>query len=153
MKQQGVRTIVFGGRPKNGPMQGVGGTRGALALGLSVNGELFAGYKKAAEESLHTPTPLLTEEQLARWDQIVPRPVSEFPLVFPAGSTNLLNNYGPRDSNTPLQFLYEAAECRRFFTLDNIFDQETVWASAADAMFDGGACVPGSTNATGSLFA
>ncbi|KAJ5649809.1 uncharacterized protein N7484_003532 [Penicillium longicatenatum] len=153
MKQEGVRTIVFGGRPKNGPMQGIGGTRGALAIGLSVNGELFAGYKEAAEKSLNTSTPLLTKEQLARWDQIVPRPIAEFPLVFPAGSTNLLNNYGPHDSDTPLQFLYEAAECRRFYTLDNVFDQETVWASAADAMFDGGACVPGSTNATGSLFA
>lgn len=153
MKQQGVRTIVFGGRPQNGPMQGVGGTRGALGLSLSVYGELFAGYKEAAEKSLNTSTPLLTKEQLARWDQIVPRPLSEFPLVFPNGATNLLNNYGPSDSETPLQFLYEAAECRRFFTLDNYIDQETVWSSAADAMFDGGACVPGSTNATGSLFA
>ncbi|KAJ5913253.1 hypothetical protein N7504_002136 [Penicillium tannophilum] len=153
MKQQGVRTIVFGGRPQNGPMQGVGGTRGALGLSLSVYGELFAEYKEAAEKSLNTSTPLLTKEQLARWDQIVPRPLSEFPFVFPNGATNLLNNYGPSDSETPMQFLYEAAECRRFFTLDNFFNQETVWSSAADAMFDGGACVPGSSNATGSLFA
>lgn len=152
MKQAGVRTIVFGGRPQNGPMQGVGGTKGAQVLKL---GETFPlpVLRERATQSLNTSTPLLTPKQLARWNEVVPRPLEKFPLVLKEGAINLLNNYSPDDSDTPLKFVYEAADCRRFFTAENIFNQEAVWASAAEAMFDGGACVPGSTNAAGSLFA
>jgi hypothetical protein len=51
-----------------------------------------------------------------------------------------LNDFGPEDDQMPQQFKYEAAECRRFSTLDNILRPESIWASAADTMFDGGDC-------------
>lgn len=145
MKQEGVRTIAFGGRPQNRPMQSVGGTKGARAMELSVYGSVIAFFKAKAQQSLNTSKPLLSEQQLTQWDQIVPGPIEDLPLKLAGGSINLLNNYSPKNTRVPLQFVYEAAECRRFFTLENIFNQETVWASAADAMFDGGVCVPGST--------
>ena len=62
------------------------------------------------------------KQEVSQWDEVVPLPLEKFPLVFPSGSINILNNYGPHDSETPLQFLYEAAECRPFFTVGNILN-------------------------------
>lgn len=50
----------------------------------------------------------------------------------------LLNPFRPTKDNILRQYIYEAAECRRFCTYESIVDQDTTWASAADAIFDGG---------------
>lgn len=152
MKAQGVRTIAFGGRPQNGPMQAMGGVKGAQVLELPSVAEYLVKAKKLAEKSANTSSPLLSAEELDHWNQVVPIPLTDFPLTLSSAGINLLNAFGPSNDHLPRQFTYEAAECRRFYTLDNVHRQETTWASAADAMFFGGDCVPGSTNATGSLY-
>lgn len=150
MKNQGVRSIAFGGRPQNGPMQAIGGVKGAQVQEFSEVTEILAA-KKQALKSENSTKPLLSEEELEQWDKYVPIPLSEFPYMVYSGSVNLLNAFGPKNNRIPRQFIYEAAECRRFYTIDNVLNQETTWASAADAMFHGGGCVPGSENGPGSL--
>lgn len=47
---------------------------------------------------------------------------------------------------TPLQFKYDAADCRIFYTLDNVYNMSRLWRDAATAAFDDPArCVDGST--------
>ncbi|KAJ5586856.1 uncharacterized protein N7459_002621 [Penicillium hispanicum] len=152
MKAQGVRTIAFGGRPLNGPMQGMGGVKGAEVLEIASYGPAVKEAKKQALKSQNTSQPLLSKADLADWDQYVPIPLSDFPFRLSTASVNLLNAFSRDNTMIPRQFLYEAAECHRFYTVDNVFRPESTWASAAQAMFDGGGCVPGSTNATGSLY-
>ena len=54
--QVGIRTIAFGGRSQHGPMQGVGGTKGANGLDYGVVLELLmnAFTKDAPEEQIAT---------------------------------------------------------------------------------------------------
>jgi hypothetical protein len=148
MKGQGVRTIAFGGRPQVGPMQGMGGIKGSMVYDLA---DLASQLKQA--KMLANSSSLLSDEDLEKWDKYVPTPLEDWPFTVESARVNIINAFGPTNDHIPRQYLYEAAECRRFFTYDNVIQQETLWQDAASAMFDGGECVEGSTNATGSLYA
>lgn len=65
-----------------------------------------------------------------------------------AGGVNLKDNLRQNDaSGTPLEFMYEAADCRMFFTAAMVTDVTEVWKGVADRMFKNGTdrCVTGST--------
>lgn len=148
IKRQGVRTITFGGRPNQAPMQGVGGVKGGQSLGINyINGYLQQAndlIQKAANASI----PLLTQ---AEWEKFNNSSPSMAPSFAWSGSVNLRNEYDPDDDQTPLQFVYEAAECRLFYTLENYLQRDTVWQAAAKAVFGDLGCVKGSTGGEGSL--
>lgn len=152
MKAQGVQTIAFGGRPQNGPMQGMGGVKGSQAMDLSSLSRIIKQATFTIENAVNSSDPIVAKKDLKHFRDIFPIPLQDLPLKLVDGSINLMNAFTPDNDHLPLQFKYEAAECRRFLTLDNIRKPETMWASAADAMFHGGDCVPGSTNGTGSLW-
>lgn len=152
MKAQGVRTIAFGGRPNYGPMQGMGGVKGSQVFRLKDISNIAEIATLAIQETSNSSEPIVAPEDMDHFKDIFPIPLSDFPLTLTTGQVNLLNAFKPNNHSLPRQFIYEAAECRRYFTLDNIITPETLWASAADAMFYGGDCVPGSTNGTGSLW-
>ncbi|KAJ5093605.1 hypothetical protein N7456_009466 [Penicillium angulare] len=148
MKGQGVRTIAFGGRPQVGPMQGMGGIKGSMVYDIS---DLASDLKQAKE--LANSSALLSDEDLEKWDKYVPTPLDDWSYTVDSARVNIINAFGPTNDHVPRQYIYEAAECRRFFTYDNFLQQETLWQDAANAMFHDGECVEGSTNATGSLYA
>lgn len=51
-----------------------------------------------------------------------------------------------KGEDTPIQFLYEAAECRIFYTPDTIFNYTNLWVYATNAIFSNPSlCVQGST--------
>lgn len=152
MKEQGVRSIAFGGRPRNGPMQAMGGVKGAQSVDLISLSGYFALANKLIARSAGTESPLLSQEEWERFNETaVTDPEQQYPLKVYNGGVNLRNSHGRDDDTTPLQFVYEAAECRRFFTVDNYFSRESLWVAAAEAMFRDGKCVEGSTNGKGSL--
>lgn len=65
-----------------------------------------------------------------------------------AGGVNLKDNLRQNDaSGTPLEFMYEAADCRMWFTAPMITDVTELWKGVADRMFKNGTseCVKGST--------
>ncbi|KAJ5287284.1 hypothetical protein N7478_002970 [Penicillium angulare] len=148
MKGQGVRTIAFGGRPQVGPMQGMGGIKGSMVYDIAEFASVFKEAKKLANSSA-----LLSDEDLEKWDKYVPIPLDDWSFTVESARVNIINAFGPDNDHVPRQYIYEAAECRRFFTFDNTLQQETLWQDAANAMFYDGECVEGSTNATGSLYA
>jgi hypothetical protein len=148
MKRQGVRTITFGGRPTNEPMQGVGGVKGGQSLGVDYINGYIQQANTLIRNSANTSSPLLTQAEWKKFNESSPSLADTFAW---SGNLNLRNEYDPDDDETPLQFVYEAAECRLFYTLDNYLQQETVWQAAATAMFGTFGCVNGSTGGTGSL--
>lgn len=146
MKRVGVRTIVFGGRPKKAPMQSVGGVKGGQSLQINY----INGYIQQAEQliarSMNSSSPLLTPDQWRAFNASSP---SLAPSLAWGGSVNLRNEYDPDDNQTPLQFVYEAAECRLFYTVENYLELESTWGAAAKAMFGDGECVEGSMGGRG----
>lgn len=148
MKRQGVRTITFGGRPQKAPMQGVGGVKGGQSLGINyINGYIQQANVLVAD-SVSSGNPLLTTAEWQAFNESSPKTTA---LLLWSGNLNLRNEYDPDDDQTPLQFVYEAAECRLFYTLANYVERETVWQAAAKAMFGDGQCVQGSMKGKGSL--
>ncbi|KAI9748723.1 MAG: hypothetical protein M4579_007141 [Chaenotheca gracillima] len=139
MRTQGeVRSIAVGGRPMYGPMQGVGAVKGNLV-------EPFANLNSDAS----LVASLLPEEEQEKYNSTLP--IGEFPINVNsrAGASNNVNfadNIRKGDeSQTPLQFIYQAADCRLFFTADNLFDITTLWDRVAQTAWGNGTCVAGST--------
>jgi hypothetical protein len=76
---------------------------------------------------------------------------SDFPLgnsenLIQGSRFNFRNNMHINDTSfTPLQFIYEAANCRLFFIEDDLYDISGLWQRVADVAWNGGKCVSGST--------
>lgn len=164
LKNQGaVRTIAVGGRPQEGPMQGVGGTKGAQVFSWDdIQLRMQATYlcvliSFASETSQLTSFSLGSPEQRAQWDQMDLGKTAFATQLFKrsayqggrvAGGVNLKDNLRQNDaSGTPLEFMYEAADCRMFFTAAMVTDVTQLWKGVADRMFKNGTdkCVAGST--------
>lgn len=152
MREQGhVQTIAIGGRPSTGAMQGIGGTRGSQVLNLD-------GISNVAFSSLANVVPAIDNGSLldrvnnsivgtlAFPEQLTLRSFhGEYPEKFIAGSVNSLNNLRQNDtSETPLEFVYEAADCRIFHTAAGYFDPTHIWKQVADVKWGNGKCVEGS---------
>jgi len=132
--EAGVRVVVAGGRPSSGPMQAPSGTRGALILD-SVDDidpmiDMAQGILEAKGSSDADFLPNRTEA-----------------LTFSvAVATINIRDQARRNETTPLQFAYEAADCRIFFTKDTVFNYSALWQYAANAMWSNSSlCVANST--------
>ncbi|KAG7118461.1 hypothetical protein HYQ44_005604 [Verticillium longisporum] len=49
------------------------------------------------------------------------------------------------DDAAPLQFVYEAANCRLFYTWETLTNLTNLWEAVSDVKWDGASCVSGST--------
>jgi hypothetical protein len=148
--QGGVRTIALGGRPQPGPMQGVAGTKGAQVFSwddiqLRMQAAFFLGSLEQQAQWNNTD---LGRTALAT--QLFKRSAYQGGRI--AGGVNLRDNLRKDDaSKTPLEFMYEAADCRMFMTAAMVTDVTQVWKGVADRMFRNGTdlgsskCVQGST--------
>ena len=148
--QAGVKSVAVGGLPQNGPMQSVSGTRGASVLPWSYISATatqllgpFANFNSSqSHKVLHALG--ITQNDL----NALPPSINTIKYSLRSGRFNMLDTirYG---SETPLQFAYEAADCRLFFTPAMITDITVLWKAAAsllsgsDSAYD--ICVQGST--------
>ncbi|KAK1836465.1 hypothetical protein QBC39DRAFT_367282 [Podospora conica] len=134
MTRLGVRTIVAGGRPSPGPMQAVSGSRGARqysAHHLDVAFSKAINVSSAAAPALPEIPPDGTHRDTGMWT--------------PFAGINLRDQIRRAD-DVPLQFRYEPADCRVYYTLRNIYNMTQLWRDvAAAAWVDPSLCVPGST--------
>ncbi|KAK1774683.1 hypothetical protein QBC45DRAFT_32364 [Copromyces sp. CBS 386.78] len=210
-RQAGVRTLVFGGRPRYAPMQAVGGVKGgqywslgtihrhvSRAIELAVNSMYF--NESSSDKGGGRHGPILTGEELARLKELAPADPDPrvsgrkggFPLRMGwrgvEGGVNFrdlyyyLDGHGHEDGNkgrgqdtsthgheakekekangkghgaikdtltVPAQFIYEPAECRRFFTVEMMFRPASMWEVAREVMFGNGECVKGSETGSG----
>lgn len=64
-------------------------------------------------------------------------------------SFNLRDLLRADDTSTPLQFRYAAADCRLYYTINNVYNMTALWHDVARAAFqDPSLCVEGSTGYT-----
>jgi hypothetical protein len=130
--QAGVKTIVVGGRPSTGPMQTASGNRGA---------RLYSG--DAIDVDFDNVEDLLHNEKVA--DSLPSREDSGMWINYAGINIRDQLRKGD-DSDTPLQFKYDAADCRIYYTLDNIYNMTRLWRDVAAATWsDASLCVEDST--------
>ncbi|KAF2190377.1 hypothetical protein K469DRAFT_746897 [Zopfia rhizophila CBS 207.26] len=128
--QAGVRTVAVGGRPTTGPMQAVSGSRGARVYEASELDDDFRFVSETIENS--TAAALLPNR-------------SDTGVWVTSAGINIRDQVRENDL-TPLQFKYEAADCRIYYTLANVFNMTRLWRDAATAAWDDPSlCVDGST--------
>lgn len=143
-----VKQVVFGGSARTGPMQAVGAVKGAqtYAYGviLEAIGDIFA------EKTLTSAQTKTLEEKYG--DIVEPANYALSRAAPEMASVNVRNNIREGDeSATPLQFVYEAADCRLFFTAEMYAEQSLIWRAAYNAIWRGAACVEGSTGHPSSI--
>ena len=128
--QAGVKSIAMGGRPKPGPIQGVGGIKGAQSYSFS---NIYDDAQNAISQG--------TSEQAAVLSKLSDLPMNRSSST----SVNLRDNILPAHLNDglPAQFVVEEADCRLFYTLDMVKDVTALWKAAAAAAFNGASCVAG----------
>ncbi|KAJ4113926.1 hypothetical protein NW768_011456 [Fusarium equiseti] len=129
----GVKTISIGGRPREGPMQSVGGVKGSHVCGHT-DLKRYAGHVKSKLEG--NSSAILKE--MDRYTNYMPSRTRYM-------AVNMLDSYlpGDRESGPPSQFVTEHSDCRMFWTQDMLDSPAAVWKAAAKAAFKGGKCAAG----------
>jgi hypothetical protein len=130
--QTGVKTIAMGGRSNKNPIQAIGGVKG-------VNNYAFSFIQSAAQTAIRYDRSLNTS--ILRQDYY-----DDLPFMR-ASSYGVNNRDGLRKndtSGTALQFIYEEANCRLYYTPEMTVDITALWKAAADAQWSSsGKCVSG----------
>lgn len=132
----GVQTIAMGGRPNDDIIQAVGGTKGTNNypwnyIQLIVQEVYNYSYPEQQDSYANT--------QLATYNSLLP-------FRRAVGSPNVNARDGIRKgdyTNTPLQFRYEAADCRLFYTAEMTVDVTAIWRAAVDVKWGNEECVAG----------
>lgn len=138
MRQQaGVKTLALGGRPNHDIIQAVGGIKGTNDYPYDY---IF--------DSVETVFQLGNDSQREYWNTTVLGTYTELPLYRSSADPVVNARDGIRQGDltgTPLQFVYEPADCRIFYTPEMVVDETAVWKTVADTVWNGGdACVAGS---------
>lgn len=154
----GVRSVAVGGIPQYGPMQGVSGTRGSNVAALQSISDIAAQIRRTlsslSDSDLNPSAADLFSDALRdiSADDIdsLPTPLSSAPWRL-GGTVNVLDEIRVGSApDDPLQFVYQASDCRLFYTGDMIRDIRQLWLAAAKfAGGDDSVCVPGSTDGPG----
>ncbi|MCJ1396944.1 hypothetical protein MMC11_000136 [Xylographa trunciseda] len=153
--QANVQSYVFGGRPQIGPMQAVGGTKGAQVQEFAT---ILGQLAIVSNVSLST----ITAQEEIQFQQYIDTTFADTDLANISlytlsrsmqGRVNLKSNIRAGDASlTPLQFVYEAADCRLWYTPAMINDISAVWKAAATAAWSNQSlCVTNSTGDPSSL--
>ncbi|KAF2855087.1 peptidase S41 family protein-like protein [Plenodomus tracheiphilus IPT5] len=132
-QQAGVKTIAMGGRSNKNAIQAIGGVKG-------VNNYQFGFIQQLAQYSIRFKPSL--NDSMLRKDYY-----SDLPYNRASGGPAVNTRDGLRQNDTsgiPLQFIYEEADCRLYYTPEMTVDITSVWKAAADAQWnDKGKCVSG----------
>jgi hypothetical protein len=132
--QGGIKSIALGGRHTNtGPIQGVGGTKGA-------NNYAYGDILNVVQTAYNSGTP----EQQANWTILAK--YTNLPIQRSTDtSLNVRDDILPHDraDGVPAQFVIEEVDCRLYYTQAMITDMNAVWGAAADVAWSGKQCVAG----------
>lgn len=148
MKTQGqVEVVAVGGMHSTGPMQAIGGTKGGWVFDLAtVQGFALAYYNYAVEH--YDDKERLDQTELGAYIN------TTAPLHRSWNGESVRSQLNVQDSlrkddetETPLEFIYEAADCRLWYTPETIFNAANLWKAVHDAKWvdNYASCVPGST--------
>ncbi|CAI6067246.1 unnamed protein product [Clonostachys chloroleuca] len=154
----GVKSVVVGGIPQYGPMQGICGTRGSNILAhIFFSSAITAinSLMKYAETSIKGGTAALLQQLNLTSSDIrsLPAPLSSSPAKVFDNSVNALDEIRASSPDSPLAFTYEAANCRIFWTGEMARDLTQLWRAVSKySSGDTSVCVEGSVDGPGSGF-
>lgn len=135
--QGGVKSVVFGGRPREGPMQSIGGVKGSEVYTFK-----NIRYSMRLAE-LWTKDPV-AKARFARYNDL-PMQRSLEPMINARDQIQEDNI----DDGTPSQFVTRMADCRLYWTAPMIKDVTEIWKAGANVAFNGHQCahgkIPGSS--------
>ncbi|TDZ33341.1 Peptidase S41 family protein ustP [Colletotrichum trifolii] len=133
-RELGIQVVAMGGRPIDAPMQAVGGTKGGPVVALDSYQKLWPALGPVEPPEGIDVAPFAEAEP----------PLAGVPTDF--WTVNSANVYLDDDlSSTPVQFHYEAANCKLFYTWDTLTNMTNLWSVVADVKWNGARCVRGST--------
>ena len=124
-KQAGVKTIAMGGRSNKNAIQAIGGVKG-------VNNYALAYIQQAAQSAVRWNTEV-NNSILAGYENDLP-----FLRAASGASPGVNVRDGLRQNDTSgvaLQFVYEEADCRLYYTPEMTVDMNSLWQAAADAQW------------------
>lgn len=125
--EAGVKTVVVGGLPQSGPMQTASGSRGAeIYIAQNIDNSVAA-----AEYFNDTSADYLPDRGVD--------------VLITFLSVNLRDQIRKEQQDVPVQFVYDAADCRIFYTAETWSDYSSLWTHAVNAISDPKLCVAGST--------
>jgi len=131
--EAGVRVVAAGGLPTTGPMQAPSGSRGASDYPLDI---LDSNIDFAQQ---------LLQSQNSPEQNFLPNRTTAMDVYVTFADINLRDQVR-RNETIPLQFAYEAADCRIFYTAKTIYNYTALWQYAAEAIWTNPKlCVSGST--------
>ncbi|KAL6886822.1 hypothetical protein GGI43DRAFT_418163 [Trichoderma evansii] len=136
----GVRVVANGGRPHIGPMQGIGGVKGAQVQELSTLSLFIDGANQVVQNATASGKPLFTSKELDAFKDHIPLPLEKLPIRLTTGSVNYRNAFAPFNDEVPTHFIYQPADCRVFYTPAALINPESKWANVADAVWGKGEC-------------
>ena len=140
MVPYGVRVFAAGGRPQNGPMQGIGGVKGSQFLGLSDISGIYDTVNALVQNATDAKKPLFTEKEYSVFSSSIPAPLDKLPIRLNGGGVNFRNAFAPFDDQLPTHFIYQPADCRLFYTAEMLIKPELLWVNAAKAAWANGEC-------------
>ncbi|KZL65305.1 peptidase S41 family protein [Colletotrichum tofieldiae] len=148
--QMGIKTTVIGGRPNTGIMQSVAGVEGAQVFAFN---DITSDAK-----AIIALTPKDKKEEIMNGELgelAKGYAIKRATTPKSAGAVNAKNAFSMSDAKTPLQFLWEPANCRIFHTRESLFKPEVTWKRVVDATWSNpmqfcvaGSQVPVTKNAT-----
>jgi hypothetical protein len=144
----GVRAVTVGGRPINKPIQTITGSKGGEVSPLVY-------WQMYAEVALNMSS-VLSLSAYSESDSTLSG-VANVPQIMTRagdGSSRLQSQDQVRKgdvSATPLQYIYEASDCKIFYTAETYADPDAAWKQAWDAFQDDSKCVEGSTKHASSI--
>ncbi|KAL0929818.1 peptidase s41 family protein [Colletotrichum truncatum] len=144
----GVKAVTVGGRPQNKPIQTITGSKGGEVIPL-------INFVKVAFNVLNVSSTIGLTSVKSDDDSITA--VADVPNVAirvgdsssRAQSQDQVRK-GDRTA-TPLQYIYEAADCRIFYTAESYAKPVEAWKQVWSAHLDNSKCVEGSTGHKSSI--
>jgi hypothetical protein len=133
--QAGIKTVAIGGRPQPGIMQAVGGVKGT-------NDYTWDEIYVLVNDTFTLGTPA----QQTEWEgtELGQYSLLPFERAVTGYAVNARDGIRQGDaSRTPLQFIYQAADCRIFYTAEMTVDVTAMWEKVVDVTWGGDKCVAG----------
>jgi hypothetical protein len=158
-RDAGVRTVTVGRRPMAVPIQAIGETKGGIVVSFDVLATATTFTLTAANTTSITSSSSATDGKQTIVTVSVPSTNISLPLNLLPGAVdpplaidfansevNWPNVYPQaRQQGPPLQFVYEAANCRIFYKAAYLTDITAVWRDVVDIAWKDAVCVNGST--------
>lgn len=131
--EAGVKVVAVGGTPKPGPMQAPSGSRGAR------------DYDTSTLDANIDFTQHLLQNRSSPDATFLPNRTEQLSVFVYYADINLRDQIR-KGEDIPLQFAYEAADCRIYYTPQTVYNYTNLWQYAADAIWKNSSlCARGST--------